>query len=116
VVVAPNRLGALHDVIALLKATHHDAIQVDVIVMSAPAEPDLSTATNPTELERVLGSRPNHTQSCASGAPRIWGSRPNHTQSCASGAPRILEPPLVTLPRTTLGRASDILGDLVAAL
>lgn len=45
--VAPDRLGVLHDVTAVLRATR---ARIDAIILSAPASPDASTGTNAQEL------------------------------------------------------------------
>jgi dethiobiotin synthetase len=54
VLVAPDRLGVLHDVIATVTAATAAAVEIDGVVLSAPAISDLSTGTNAAELERVV--------------------------------------------------------------
>lgn len=54
VLCAPDRLGVLHDVRAVLLATTHLGLPVDAIVLIAPAEADASSGTNRRELERTL--------------------------------------------------------------
>lgn len=49
--VAPDRLGVLHDVISSVRAMRAAARPPDCIVLSAPAEGDASTGTNRAELE-----------------------------------------------------------------
>jgi dethiobiotin synthetase len=51
--VAPDRLGVLHDVTATLGLAEVRGCPVDVIVLSAPESPDLSTGTNSAELDRL---------------------------------------------------------------
>lgn len=55
--VAPDRLGVLHDVAATLRAAHADGIVVACVALSAPAHPDASTGTNAAELVRVGAAR-----------------------------------------------------------
>lgn len=50
VLVAPDRLGVLHDVTAALRASSADGVPIHAIVLSSPLEPDASTGTNATEL------------------------------------------------------------------
>ncbi len=52
VLVAPDRLGVLHDVTAALFALHHlePRLPEPVVVLMAPAEADASTGTNAEEL------------------------------------------------------------------
>jgi dethiobiotin synthetase len=52
--IAPDRLGVLHDVIATVHAAHSAGISFDGIILSAPAEPDASTGTNAAELRRFV--------------------------------------------------------------
>ena len=58
VLVAPDRLGVLHDVIATTRAARAAGIRIDGVILSAPAERDSSTGTNADELARVLPSAP----------------------------------------------------------
>lgn len=48
--VAPDRLGVLHDVAAALHAATAHGLPVDAVALSAPAVADLSTGTNAAEL------------------------------------------------------------------
>jgi dethiobiotin synthetase len=54
VLVAPDRLGVLHEVIATTRAGRADGIQFDGVILSAAAEADSSTGTNAAELARVI--------------------------------------------------------------
>ncbi len=58
VVVAPDRLGVLHDVIAATRAAAVEGIKFDGLILSTPAQPDTSTGTNADELARVHPSVP----------------------------------------------------------
>lgn len=53
VLVAPDRLGVLHDVSAALRAAH--ALDVRDVVLGAPAVSDASTTTNAAELRARRG-------------------------------------------------------------
>ncbi|CAN5713775.1 dethiobiotin synthase [soil metagenome] len=55
ILVAVDRLGVLHDVLATLRALAHEAtpIRVDHIVLQSPEAPDASTGTNAAELTRL---------------------------------------------------------------
>lgn len=53
VLVAPDRLGVLHDVGACVRAARADRIGFTAIALSAPAEPDASTGTNADEIVRL---------------------------------------------------------------
>jgi dethiobiotin synthetase len=53
VLVAPDRLGVLHDVGACLVAARSLGIERAALVLSAPAVPDDSTGTNSAEIERI---------------------------------------------------------------
>ncbi|HEU4410504.1 MAG TPA: dethiobiotin synthase [Polyangiaceae bacterium] len=55
--VAPDRLGVLHDVGAALRAARVEALAVDAVALSAPEAPDASTGTNAGELV-ALGIAP----------------------------------------------------------
>lgn len=48
--VAPDRLGVLHDVGAATRAAQAEGLRIRGIVLSAPATPDASTGTNAAEL------------------------------------------------------------------
>jgi dethiobiotin synthetase len=51
--VAPDRLGVLHDVRATLLAAAAIGLAIDAVVLSAPAQADAATGTNAAELEAV---------------------------------------------------------------
>ncbi|MGH7434966.1 MAG: dethiobiotin synthase [Polyangiaceae bacterium] len=51
--VAPDRLGVLHDVIAATRAAEAGALPVDGIVLVAPDHPDTSTGRNAPEIARM---------------------------------------------------------------
>ncbi len=51
--VAPDRLGVLHDVGACVTAARVCGIELSALVLSAPGIPDASTGSNALELERV---------------------------------------------------------------
>ena len=53
--VAPDRLGVLHDVAATIGAARTKGVSFDAIVLSAPAVPDASTGSNRSELSEVFG-------------------------------------------------------------
>lgn len=53
VLVAPDRLGVLHDVGACVTAAQSCGIEFAALVLSAPGVPDASTGSNARELERV---------------------------------------------------------------
>lgn len=53
VLVAPDRLGVLHDVGATVRAAESNGIAFAAIALSAPAQPDASTGTNAAEIERL---------------------------------------------------------------
>jgi dethiobiotin synthetase len=52
--VAPNRLGVLHDVLATARAAAADGVDVDHLCLTAAPRPDLSAITNAGELRRRL--------------------------------------------------------------
>lgn len=52
VLVAPDRLGVLHDVTATLRAAAE--LRIDWILLSAPATADTSTGSNADELEALV--------------------------------------------------------------
>ncbi|MCU0653912.1 MAG: dethiobiotin synthase [Polyangiaceae bacterium] len=56
--VAPDRLGVLHDVLATTRAAAPMGVHADTIALSCPEVPDDSTGTNGEELGRLLGVRP----------------------------------------------------------
>lgn len=51
--VAPDRLGVLHDVGACLAAARARGVVVSALALSAPLAPDASTGTNAHEIERI---------------------------------------------------------------
>ncbi len=58
VLVAPDRLGVLHDVIATTLAARARSVALDGVILSAPEQPDSATGTNAAELGRVLPTLP----------------------------------------------------------
>lgn len=52
--VAPDRLGVLHDLVACARAADAQGIRLDGIILSAPPLPDSASGTNEAELARVL--------------------------------------------------------------
>jgi dethiobiotin synthetase len=52
--VAPDRLGVLHEVISTHRAASTAAVDLDGIVLIAPERPDASTGLNAPELARLL--------------------------------------------------------------
>ena len=64
--VAPDRLGVLHDVAAATRAAKAEGLSLRGIIVVAPAERDASTGTNAAELSvvttlPVLASMPRET-------------------------------------------------------
>lgn len=57
VLVAPNRLGVLHDTLATLRAAAAEHVEVRAIVMMEQATPDPSAPHNPDLLAELLGAR-----------------------------------------------------------
>jgi dethiobiotin synthetase len=53
VLVAPDRLGVLHDLGACVVAARARGVVVSALVLSAPTTPDDSTGTNAGEIERI---------------------------------------------------------------
>lgn len=53
VLVAPDRIGVLHDVGATARAARAEGLDAMEVVLSAPAAPDASTGTNAAELARL---------------------------------------------------------------
>lgn len=53
--VAPDRIGVLHDVAATSIAARSCGLGFDAVALSAPATPDASTGTNAAELAATLG-------------------------------------------------------------
>jgi dethiobiotin synthetase len=56
--VAPDRLGVLHDVTSCLEAMATLGRRPDWLILSAPADPDPSTGSNAQELALVPGCPP----------------------------------------------------------
>lgn len=54
--VAPDRLGVLHDVVAALRAAAAMSLAVTAVVLVSPERPDASTGTNVEELARVTSA------------------------------------------------------------
>lgn len=54
VLVAPDRLGVLHDTLAAAIAARAVGVAVDTVVLNAPDGADASTGTNAHELRRLL--------------------------------------------------------------
>jgi dethiobiotin synthetase len=52
--VAPDRLGVLHDVGAANRAAVSERLRIDVVILNCPAETDASTGTNADELHYVV--------------------------------------------------------------
>jgi dethiobiotin synthetase len=53
VVVAPDRLGVLHDVGAIVRAASTESLTIAAIVLNAPQITDASTGTNLDELQQL---------------------------------------------------------------
>ncbi len=53
--VAPDRLGVLHDVISTARAAAAVPVRIDAVILVAPELPDLSTGTNAGELRGRIG-------------------------------------------------------------
>ena len=87
ILVAPDRLGVLHDVGACTRAARASGIAVAALVLSTPRQPDGATASNARELERVslgpvAGVFPHAAVDDAASqraAARVW--------ACLSGEP-----------------------------
>ncbi len=58
VLVAPDRLGVIHDVVATARAARAQGIAIRGLVLSTPATADASTGTNATELTRGAPNLP----------------------------------------------------------
>ena len=56
--VAPDRLGVLHDVFAALRAASTVPLRLDAILLSAPTTADASTGRNGPELRRLAPETP----------------------------------------------------------
>jgi dethiobiotin synthetase len=52
--LAPDRLGVLHDTLATVRAAQALGLRIDGVVLIAPAHSDASTGTNASELTRLL--------------------------------------------------------------
>lgn len=59
VLVASDRLGVLHDVLATVRAAATLGLHFDAIVLSTPTATDASTGTNAQELRRILPPGPS---------------------------------------------------------
>jgi dethiobiotin synthetase len=57
VVVAPDRLGVLHDVGATLHAARHFGLELSGVVLGAVMNPDASSGTNAQEIIHAFGAR-----------------------------------------------------------
>lgn len=51
--VAPDRLGVLHDLVATLQTMDVQARRPDFLILNAPGKPDTSTGTNASEIEHL---------------------------------------------------------------
>jgi dethiobiotin synthetase len=74
--VAPDRLGVIHDVTAATRAARAESVPLDGVVLSAPATPDPSTGTNELELVRfvtvpILGTLPRAPAAAMLDAPAL---------------------------------------------
>ncbi len=58
ILVAPDRLGVLHDVFAALRAASTVPLHFDAILLSAPENPDASTGRNGPEIRRLSPGMP----------------------------------------------------------
>jgi dethiobiotin synthetase len=52
--IAPDRLGVLHDVGASVAAAQHLGVAIAAVVLSTPREPDASTGRNINEIKRFV--------------------------------------------------------------
>lgn len=52
--VAPDRLGVLHDIAATTRAAHAMGLRLHGVILVAPDQPDASTGTNAQELRAVM--------------------------------------------------------------
>jgi dethiobiotin synthetase len=59
--IAPDRLGVLHDVLATTRAARTVPVRLDGVVLIAPEVPDPSTGRNAPELRRMVAPRFVHT-------------------------------------------------------
>jgi dethiobiotin synthetase len=74
--VAPDRLGVLHDVLAAVRAAATVPLPIDAVVLVTPAAPDASAGRNADELARLLdvamvGTLPRASQHGLSSDPTI---------------------------------------------
>ena len=80
--VAPDRLGVLHDTGATLLAARAVGLAVTALALSAASEPDASSGTNAAEIERVTGqpvaalfARADRADPrCDEAAARLWAA------------------------------------------
>jgi dethiobiotin synthetase len=56
--VAPDRLGVIHDVLATVSAARARGFPLHTLALVAPAQPDASTATNAAEIAALLPDLP----------------------------------------------------------
>jgi dethiobiotin synthetase len=54
--VAPDRLGVLHDVFSALRAASTVPLRIDAVVLSAPETPDASTGRNASEIGNLAAA------------------------------------------------------------
>lgn len=99
VIVAPDRLGVLHDVTACVRAARADGLRDLAVALSAPATPDASTGTNAAELVALgvvdavttfprAGATDARTLDAATSLlDRVVGAMPDHGRARAA-APR----------------------------
>jgi dethiobiotin synthetase len=69
--VAPDRLGVLHDVTAAVRATHSQSLRISGIVLVAPEHADASTGRNAPELAALVA--PPVLATVPRGSPRDLG-------------------------------------------
>jgi dethiobiotin synthetase len=56
--VAPDRLGVIHDVLATVSAARARGFSLDALALVAPEQPDASTGTNAEEIASLLPDLP----------------------------------------------------------
>jgi 8-amino-7-oxononanoate synthase len=84
--VAPDRLGVLHEVGATLRAAGVAGLVVKAVVLSAPEQPDASSGSNAAEIERVLGRTVAAVFPRASAEdPRVWACAEATLRALGSG-------------------------------
>ncbi len=67
--VASDRLGVLHDVLATLRAAEADGVLVSAVALSAAETPDASSGSNAEELRARVGARVFELPRAEAGAP-----------------------------------------------